>query len=65
LVLPGCVAWTVQVPRATKVTVDPATVQTVGVVAAKPTASPEVVVALTGNGTVPKDWFESVPKVIV
>jgi hypothetical protein len=55
----------VHVPAATSATVDPAAVQTVGVSDVKPTERPEVAVALTGNGTVPKDWFESVPKVIV
>jgi hypothetical protein len=54
LVLPGCVAWTVQVPRATKVTVVPDTVQIDEVVEAKLTTKPEVAVALSAMGAVPK-----------
>ena len=53
MALPACVAWIVQVPAAASVTVDPATVQTVGVVDAKLTERPEVAVALTAKGAVP------------
>ena len=42
-----------QVPTATIVTVPPDTVQTVDVVEAKLTASPDDAVALTVNGAVP------------
>ena len=59
------VAWMVQVPTATKVTVAPDTVQTEEVVEAKLTASPDDAVALTVNGAVPGASFESAPKVIV
>ena len=58
-------AWIVHVPAATSVTVDPATVQTPGVVEAKLTAKPEEAVALTAKGAVPKDWFTREPKLIV
>ena len=53
MLLPGCVAWMVQVPGATSVIVAPDTVQTAEVVEAKPTARPEESVALSGNGAVP------------
>jgi len=65
LELPVCVAWMVQVPTATSVTVAPDSVQKEGVVEAKPTASPEDAVAPTLNGAVPKGWFESVAKLMV
>ena len=54
VVLPACVAWMVHVPAETGFTVDAETVQTVGVVEAKVTGSPELAVALTLNATVPK-----------
>jgi hypothetical protein len=65
LVLPAWVAWMVQVPTETSVTVEPAAVQTAEVVEAKLTARPEEALALTGKGAVPKGSFESVPKVMV
>jgi len=65
LVLPPCVAWMVQMPAATSVTVEPDTVQTAGVVEPKLTVKPEDAVALTAKGAVPNGWFESVPKAMV
>ena len=65
MVLPACVAWIVQVPTATSVTVDPDTVQMVEVVEAKLTARPDDAVALTVSGAVPNTSFESAPKVMV
>ena len=62
---PACVAWIVQVPTETSVTVVPDTVQTAGVVEAKLTPLPDDALALTLNGAVPKTWFESAPKVMV
>ncbi len=63
--LPAWVASIEQVPCATNVTVLPETVQTVVVVDAKLTASPEVAVALTVNGAAPKVCAGSVAMVIV
>ena len=65
MALPVCVALMVQVPVATRVTVVPDTVQTAGVVEAKLTVRPEVAVALTVNGGVPKCWFGKAAKVMV
>jgi hypothetical protein len=55
----------VHVPAATIVTVDPETVQTAVVAELNVTASPEVAVAETVNGGLPKALFASAPKVIV
>ena len=63
--LPACVAWTVQGPADTSVTVDPDTVQTDPVSEAKLTANPEVAVALTVKGALPNTLFDSPPKAIV
>jgi hypothetical protein len=65
LALPVCVAWMVQVPALTSVTVAPDTVQTAGVVEAKLTVKPDEAVALSGNGPAPKAWFESELKLMV
>ena len=65
MALPACVAWTVQAPTETSVTVPLDTVHTAGVVEAKLTARPEEAVAETANGAAPKVWFESAPKVMV
>jgi hypothetical protein len=65
LALPGWVAWMVQAPAATSVTVTPDTVQTGVVVEAKATARPEEAVALTVNGAEPYARLESAPKVMV
>ena len=62
---PACVASIVQVPEATNVTVDPATVQMGVVREAKLTARPEVAVALTVNGALPNAILESGPKLMV
>ena len=63
--LPPCEAWMVQVPVATRVTVEPDTVQTAVVSEAKLTARPEEAVALTVNGEVPIVWLGRRVKVIV
>jgi hypothetical protein len=52
LALPACVAWIVQVPNATSVTVVADTVHTGVVVDAKLAANPDDTVALTLNGAV-------------
>ena len=54
-----------QVPAATRVTVDPATVQTAAVVELKLTASPDVAVAVTENGAAPNVLLARTPKEIV
>jgi hypothetical protein len=53
------------VPAATSVTVVPDTVQTDVVVEAKPTANPELALALTVNGAVPNTWLDKAAKLIV
>ena len=68
MLLPACVAWMVQVPTETSVTVEPVspdTVQTAVVCELKLTVKPEEAVALTVNGAAPKGWFPSAPKVMV
>jgi hypothetical protein len=55
----------VQAPTAIRVTVEPDTVQTAGVVEAKLTGRPEDVVAATVNGAAPNVRFESAPNVMV
>jgi hypothetical protein len=65
LAFPACVAWMVQAPMATSVTVAPDTVQTAVVVEEKLTASPDDALALTPNGALPNAWFESAPKVML
>jgi hypothetical protein len=55
----------VQIPTATKVTVDPETVHTAVVWELKLTARPELAVAVTANGADPNATLDSVPKVIV
>jgi hypothetical protein len=62
---PGWVAVIEHVPMATSVTVVTATVQTAGVFDAKPTTRPEVAVAVTENGIVPKVTGLSAANVIV
>ena len=54
MVLPACVAWIVHGPTETSVTVATDTVQTAEVVEAKLTTRPDVAVALSVNGAVPK-----------
>ena len=63
--LPGCDARIVQVPAPPMVTVAPLTVQMVGVVVAKLTASPDEAVALTAKGAAPKVLPASAANVIV
>ena len=65
LVLPACVAWIVQVPTLTSVTVVPNTVQTGAVCELKPTAKSDDALALTANGAIPSTRLESAPKVMV
>ena len=65
MVLPACVAWMMQVPPETSVTVATDTVQTAVVCELKLTVRPEDAVALTVNGAVPKTRFESAPKLMV
>ena len=62
---PGWVAVIEHKPVATSVTVEPATVQTAGVPEAKPTARPELAVAVTVNDPIPKLTSMSGGNVIV
>ena len=48
--MPACVAWTEQVPAATKVAVAPLTVHTLDVVDAKETVKPELAEATSARG---------------
>ena len=63
--LPVWIAWMVQVPTATSVTVTPDMVQTDGVADMKRTVKPEDAVAPTVNGGVPSGRFGSGRKVMV
>ena len=63
--LPACVAWIVQVPAATNVTVEPLTVQTAGVWLAKLTANPDDAVALRAKGASPSVLLAGLQKVMV
>ena len=65
LALPGCVAWIVQVPVVSSVTVLPLTVQTADVSDAKLTGKPDDAVALTLNGASLTSLSGSGLKVIV
>ena len=65
MALPAWVAWMVQVPALTSVTLPPETVQTGKVVDVNATVRPDVAVALRGMGAVPIIWFVSVPKAMV
>ena len=65
LALPACVAWIMQVPVVTSVTIEPDTVQTDVVCELKLTGRPDEADALTVNGADPKGWFERAPKVMV
>ena len=65
MALPACVAWMVQVPTATSVTVAPDTAQMEGVVEAKLTVRPEEALAPTGNEPVSNDRLASAPKLMV
>jgi hypothetical protein len=65
LPLPPCVAWIVQPPAATSVTVAPDTVHTDVVVEAKLTANPELALALTAKGAAPNTWPDRLPNVML
>ena len=65
LALPAWVAWMVQAPVASSVTVVPETPHTFVVWELKLTARPEEAVAATENGAEPNARFESAPKVMV
>ena len=54
-----------QVPTATSVSVVPLTVQVLGVVDAKLTAKPELAVAASAGGAVPRVWLPGDVKVMV
>jgi hypothetical protein len=63
--LPVWLASTEQVPTATSVSVVPATVHTPGVVDAKVTVKPEVALALSAAGAVPRVWLPGDVKVML
>jgi hypothetical protein len=65
LAFPAWVAWMVQVPAATSVTVLPDTAHTGEVWELKLTVRPDEAVALTVKGAVPRAWLANAPKVIV
>lgn len=65
LLLPGWLAATVQPPGATSVKAAPLTVQTPGVVDANETARPDVAVAVSAGGAVPKAWLPGDVKLMV
>ena len=65
VVSPAWLAVTAQLPALTSVTVVPLTEQTLGVVDAKDTASPEVAVALKAGGTTPQVVLAGLAKVMV
>jgi hypothetical protein len=65
LALPAWLAVTVQVPAITSDSVVPLTVQTLSVVDAKDTASPEDAVATSAGGAMPRVWLPGDVKVIV
>lgn len=65
MALPVCIAWIVQVPAATSVTVIPDTVQTPVDCERKLTVKPELAFALSAKGAVPNARFERTPKVMV
>ena len=63
--MPAWVAWMVQTPGPTRLTVAPVTVQTDAVSDAKLTGRPDDAAALTTNGLAPNSRFASGPKVMV
>ena len=63
--LPAWLALMEQLPTATSVSVLPLTVQTLGVVEAKLTASPELAVAASAGGVVPSVWLPGEAKLMV
>lgn len=62
--LPAWLAVMPQVPVATRVSAVPLTVQMVGVVDAKLTASPELLVALKAGAATPMVWLAGAAKVM-
>src|ERR1035437_5946676 len=62
---PACVAWIVQVPPATRGTVEPDTVQTGAVSELKLTGRPDVAVTLAANGAAPMGCAQSAAKLMV
>ena len=65
MTLPDWLALTVQPPTATSVSVLPLTVQTLGVVEEKLTAKPELALAASAGGAVPRVWLPGEVKVMV
>lgn len=63
--MPAWLALTVQVPTATKVSVLPLTVQTLGVAGANNTGRPDVELATSAGGAVPRVWLPGEAKVMV
>ena len=63
--MPAWLATMVQVPAATSVSVVPLTVQVLGVVELKVTARPELALAASGGGGVPRVWLPGEAKVMV
>ena len=62
--LPACDALTVQVPVAARLTILPLTVHTAGVAEENATGRPDVAVALTANGGLPRERFGSAAKLM-
>ena len=63
--LPAWLATTVQVPALTRLSVVPLTVQTTGVVDAKPTVNPELALADKAGGAMPSTWPPGAVKLMV
>lgn len=63
--MPGWLASTMQVPAATSVSVLPLTMHTAGVVDANNTVSPEVELATSAGGAVPRVWLPGELKLMV
>ena len=63
--MPAWLASMMQVPAATSVSVVPLTEQVLGVVELKLTGRPELALAISGGGAVPKVWLPSALKVMV
>jgi len=65
MLLPAWLASTTHVPTATSVSAVPLTVQTLGVVDVKVTGRPELAVATSTGGAVPRVWLPGELKVTV
>ena len=63
--MPAWLAVTVHVPTATSTSVLPLTVQTPGVAEANDTARPDVALATSAAGAVPRVWLPGEAKLIV